>query len=430
MVRIYRIAAVLILLSVAALGFAGGGAEVDETAQIQIGIAPREVGDIFGQLLEEFEEANPNISVEWLEVPGVPGDQKSLYVTNLIGGSDEPDVMALDVIWPGEFIANGWTIPLNDYFTDAELAEFNPALIDAATYEGQVHAIPFYQNAVHFFYRRDLLEEYGLDVPTTWSELESAAQTILEGENDPDLVGYTSMWAQIEGLFMNYLQFLWGAGGSIVDDSGRIVVDTAEGRQALEQMVGMIDRGVAPASLLTYTPNDAMALFRQGRSAFMVVQGFVWPIITEADSPVADVVEMGSIPVFDGVDPETTPRHATGAWMFSVNPNSQNVEAAVELIRFLTTEDAQVRLGIETGNLPPRVGMESNQQLLDAVPIAEQQYRNFELGNVRPSVQTGENYTEFSDIMQRHIHAALTGDMSVSNALSGAQAEADQLLGQ
>ena len=151
----------------------------------------------------------------------------------------------------------------------------------------------------------------------------------------------------------------------------------------------------------------------------MVVQGFVWPIITEDDSPVRDNVEMGSIPVFEGVDPET-PRHATGAWMFAVNPNSQNVDAAVELIRFLTLEENQVRLGIETGNLPPRRGMENNPDLIDAVPIAEQQYRNFELGNVRPSVDTGENYTEFSDIMQRYIHAALTGDTSVEDALSQA----------
>lgn len=430
MVRSVSMFLVVLLLVGAGPAFSGGSREADDTVTIQIGLAPREVGRTFPALLDEFRAANPGIRVNWLEVPGVPGDQKNLYVTNLIGGSDEPDIMALDIIWPGEFIANGWTTPLNDYFSDAELAEFNPALIDAATSNGEVHAIPFYQNAVHFFYRRDLLEKYNLDVPKTWSELESAAQVILEGENDPDLVGYASMWAQIEGLFMNYLQFLWGAGGSMVDETGRVAVDTPEGRQALNQMVGMLDAGVAPRSLLTYTPNDAMALFRQGRAAFMVVQGFVWPILTEADSPVADVVEMGSIPVFDGLDPETTPRHAIGAWMFAINPNSRNIDAAVELIRFLTREENQVRLGIETGNLPPRLGMENNPALIDAVPIAEQQFRNFALGDVRPSVHTGENYTEFSDIMQRHIHSVLTGDMAVDAALRSAQAEADTLLSQ
>ncbi len=430
MIRFIRSGLIVLLVSVAGYAFAAGQADVDDTVTIQIGIAPREVGQVFPQLLAEFEEQNPDIRVDWLEVPGVPGDQKSLYVTNLIGGSEDPDVMALDVIWPGEFIANNWTIPLNDYFSEAELAEFNPALINAATSDGEIHAIPFYQNAVHFFYRRDLLEKYDLDVPVTWSDLEEAAQIVLEGEDDPDLAGYSSMWAQIEGLFMNYLQFLWGAGGSIVEEGGRIAVDTADGRRALSQMVGMLDSGIAPRSLLTYTPNEAMTLFRQGRAVFMVVQGFVWPIITAPDSPVADVVEMDSIPVFEGVDPETTPRHATGAWMFAVNPNSRHVDEAVELIRFLTTEENQVRLGIETGNLPPRLGMEDNPDLIEAVPIAVQQYKNFELGNVRPSVETGENYTEFSDIMQRHIHSALTGDMTVEEALRSAQAEADQLLGQ
>lgn len=429
--RFIVVSLTVLLLVASGFAFAGGAREADDTVTIQIGLAPREVGQTFPALLDEFRAANPNIRVNWLEVPGVPGEQKNLYVTNLIGRSDEPDIMALDIIWPGEFIANGWTTPLNDYFSAAELGQFNPALIDAATTpNGEVHAIPFYQNAVHFFYRRDLLEKYDLEVPTTWSELEDSARVVLQGENDPDLAGYTSMWAQIEGLFMNYLQFLWGAGGSMVNAQGRVAVDTPQGRQALNQMVGMLERNTAPESILTYRPNDAMALFRQGRAVFMVVQGFVWPIITEPDSPVADVVEMGSIPVFDGQDPETTRRHAIGAWMFAINPNSRNVDAAVQLIRFLTREENQVRLGIETGNLPPRLGMENNPALIEAVPIAVQQFRNFALGDVRPSVQTGENYTEFSDIMQRHIHAALTGDMTVEQALRSAQSEANTLLGQ
>lgn len=416
------------LLLLAPMGFASGQAE-EGPVDIQIGIAPREVGDVFPDLLDEFQEENPQINVEWLEVPGVPNEQKSLYVTNLAGASSEPDVMALDVIWPGEFIANNWTMPLNDYFSEEELGEFNEAFLEAATVDGEVHAIPFYQNAIHFFYRQDLLDEYDLDVPTTWSELEEAAEVVLEGEDNPDLEGYASMWAQIEGLFMNYLQFLWSAGGTIVSDNGELVVDTPEAHQALEQMVGMLESGIAPESLLGYNPNDTMSLFRQGRAVFMVVQDFVWPIITEEDSPVADDVEMGSIPVFEGID-ESTPRHATGGWMFAINPNTANPDEAAELVRFLTSEQSQLRLGIEAGALPPRVGMEENEELIESRPIAETQYENFAMGRVRPSIETGENYSEFSHIMQRHIHAALTGDSSVDEALASAQEEVNELLDQ
>ncbi len=429
MLRLRTFLVGLMVVFVGTFAFAAGEQEVEEV-DLQIGIAPREVGDTFPEKIAEFEEQNPQVNVDWLEVPGVPGEQKSLYVTNLVGASDEPDIMALDVIWPGEFIANNWTIPLNDYFTDEELADFNPALLDAATVNGEVHAIPYYQNAIHFFYRRDLLDDYGLDVPTTWAELEEKADIILEGEDDPDMVGYSSMWAEIEGLFMNYLQFLWGAGGQIVDDAGNIVIDTPEGEQALEQMVGMLERGTAPDSLLTYDPNDAQTVFRQGRTPFLVVQGFVWDLLTADDSPVADVVEMGSVPVFDGVDPETTPRHATGAWMFAINPHSEHPDEAAELIRYLTTEENQVRLAIETGNLPPRVGMEDHEELLAEKPIAEQQFKNFNLGNVRPSMEAGEDYSELSSIMQRYIHGALLGEMEVDEALQSAQEEADALLGQ
>ena len=116
---------------------------------------------------------------------------------------------------------------------------------------------------------------------------------VTQNEQDPDLNGYISMWAQIEGLFMNYLQFLWGAGGQFFDANGKPEVNSPEAVKALSTMVDMIYKyKVAPESILTYKPNDAMALFRQGRSVFMIVQDFVWPMLNEEDSPVKGNVLM------------------------------------------------------------------------------------------------------------------------------------------
>lgn len=423
-----RISITLVLALVAGLVFAGGGQEEmgDGPVTIQLGISPREVGAVIPVFIEGFESQNPGVTVEWLEVPGVPNEQKNLYVTNLIGMSPEPDVMALDIVWPGEFIANGWALPLNDYFSSEELDQFLPGMLNAVSSGGQVYGVPLYTNAIHLFYRADLLEKYDLDVPRTWSELESAAQTILDGEQDPDLSGYISMWAQIEGLFMNYLQFLWGAGGSFFDDNGNVTVDTPEGRQALEQMVGMIDRGIAPESILTYRPNDAMALFRQGRAAFMVVQDFVWPILNEDDSPVAGLVEMASVPAFDG-NPDA-PTHTMGGWILAVNPNSENPEIAADLIRYMTNEENGIEMGVTTGSLPARIGMDTNEELLSAYPIAAQLYQNFEAGDVRPSAETGARYSEVSNVIQTQVHAALNGLASVEDALATAQAEIESIL--
>ena len=142
---------------------AGGG-----PVTIQLGISTREVGAALPELLESFAAVNPDIKVEWNKVPGVPNDQHTLYVTNLMAQAEEPDVMALDVIWPGEFIANGWAAPLNDYFNAEDLNQYLDGMMNSVTLDGQVYGIPLYTNAIHFFYRKDLLDKYGLEKPETW----------------------------------------------------------------------------------------------------------------------------------------------------------------------------------------------------------------------------------------------------------------------
>ena len=396
-----------------------------EEAQIQFSISPREVGKVIPQFIEEFEAENPNISVDWQQVPGVPNEQHTLYVTKMASQSNQPDVLALDVIWPGEFIANGWAEPLNRFYEEEFFDQFLPGMMNSVTSEGSVYGVPLYTNAIHLFYRSDLLEKYDLEVPQTWSELEAAATTVLEGENDPDLTGYISMWAQIEGLFMNYLQFLWGAGGSFFDDQGNVDIDTPEANRALQTMVDFTDSGLAPESILTYRPNDAMALFRQGRAVFMVVQDFVWPMLNADDSPVAGDVAMARVPYFQGHSDANTV--AMGGWILTMNPYSENKEAAAEFMEFITREENALAMAVETGSMPARKDMQDNEQLFESYPIAEQLYADFAVGDVRPSAQAGAKYPELSHIMQSEVHAALSGTKSVDAALESAQSRLEEL---
>jgi multiple sugar transport system substrate-binding protein len=422
--------AILLALFATGVSFAGGGQEekaAAEEATIQLAISPREIGSVIPPLLEEFQSENPNIEVEWLKVPGVPDEQHTLYVTNLAAKADQPDVIAVDVIWPGEFIANGWAEPLNAYFTRRELEPYLEGMLNSVTVEGKVYGIPLYTNAIHFFYRKDLLDKYNQKVPDTWEELVSVAQEILERENDPNLAGYISMWAQIEGLFMNYLQFFWGAGGEFFDARGNVAVNTAAGKKALQTMVDFIyDYDIAPESILTYKPNDAMALYRQGRVIFMVVQDFVWPMLNADDSAVKGKVMMKRVPYFQGHSNARTV--CMGGWILIINPYSRYKEASAKLIKHLTTPEAGLRMAIETGSMPALKGMESNQELLSSYPIARVLYEDFAVGDVRPSAQAGEKYPELSHIMQREIHAALTRQKSVDQALADAQTEIEQLL--
>ena len=89
------------------------------------------------------------------------------------------DVFFMDVIWPAEFAAAGWALPLNRFFPPAEQEKFLEASILANTYQGQIYGIPVFIDAGMLYYRKDLLEKYGLSPPHTWPELVRQAVDLL-----------------------------------------------------------------------------------------------------------------------------------------------------------------------------------------------------------------------------------------------------------
>ena len=173
-----------------------------DNVSLTLSIGARGFGDAAPILIETCEQEVGGISVEWERISDVPNESRSIYVTNFTACNSKPDIIAVDVIWPGDFAARGWIAPIEDYFSANELAEYIPGFLAAAQVDSHTYAIPLYIDGIHLFYRADLLEKYGFDAPTTWEALIMQAQTIVEGENNPDLAGFVSMWAKIEGLFM------------------------------------------------------------------------------------------------------------------------------------------------------------------------------------------------------------------------------------
>ncbi|MFW5889526.1 MAG: ABC transporter substrate-binding protein [Bacillota bacterium] len=394
---------------------------------LEIGIASREIGPAVEKHIESFEKNNSDIEVNWLKVPGEPGKQRSQYVTQFMSSSSKPDVIAMDIIWPGEFAARDWLEPLNSYFPKEEQNEFIESMTNAAKYNDNIYGIPLYINGLHLYYRSDLLDKYDFEPPKTWEELVEQAQHITENENNPQLNGFVSMWDSIEGLTMNYLQFLWGKNEEFMDDQGNIQLNSEKSIEALQFMKDMIyEYELAPKSITTYKPDDARVLFQQERAVFMVVQDFVWPMLTSEDSPVADKINFTRVPYFKGNSNTNTT--CLGGWILGINKNSENKEEATKLIKHLTSNESQLQTALMTGSLPTRKDVYDNSRLLEEYPVADKQFANFEVGNVRPSAELGSNYTKVSEILQTEIHEALMDRKTPEEALNNAVSKMNDVI--
>lgn len=391
-----------------------------------LSIGTRGYGPAVERNIERYAEQNPDVSIEWTRVSDVPGETRKLYVTSLAAASPTPDIFAVDVIWAGEFAQRGWLEPLNGLLSDETIANFNPSLLSASTLSGEVHALPLYADGIHFFYRSDLLEKYNLDVPTTWEEVQSASLIITEGEGNPQFYGFVSMWAKIEGLFMNWLAFTNGNGGGFLDADGNIAVNSPANIAATQFMVDLLhEHGLAPDSILNMRPDDARTLFQQGRAAFLMVQDFVHAPLSADDSPVSGKFDFTRVPYFEGQsDANST---TMGGWFLGINPHSENKEAAAEFLEHFTAYEQQLTAAVED-NRAPTIGAVYDDEAMSEAQVLAQFGANYAYGVVRPSATTGANYPRVSEIMQLEITNALHQQKSVEEALNDAQSQIEALL--
>src|SRR5215510_9907596 len=130
-----------------------------------------------------------------------PLDQLDLLRRVLHERDPSPDVLGIDVIWPG-ILADDLTDLRSDFAT--ELSSQDPELVSSYTVHNKVVAVPYHTHVGVLQYRTDLLRQYGYShAPQTWDELESMAARIQAGERAKgrkDFWGYVWQGAATEGL--------------------------------------------------------------------------------------------------------------------------------------------------------------------------------------------------------------------------------------
>ena len=117
----------------------------------------------FAALVAPWEAATGH-TVTLVPMPASTSDQFGQYRLWLAAGNGDIDLYQTDVIWAPQ---------LADHFVDltaaaAELAPTHfPSIIESQTVNGKLVALPIFTDAPALYYRTDLLEKYGVAVPTT-----------------------------------------------------------------------------------------------------------------------------------------------------------------------------------------------------------------------------------------------------------------------
>lgn len=376
--------------------------------------APGATNEQVAEIWKQQDPSRPAVKIA--QLPDDANLQREQMAYELQAGGAGFDVLSLDVVWTGEFAVNGWIDKLEDRRGDVEGTVLASAL-DTALYEDEMWAVPFNTNAGFLYYRTDLVDT----PPKTWDELAKQAKEIGQREG---IGGFVGQGFQYEGLVVNYLEYVWGTGGGLVNDAGdaAVLTDGDAGQQALEFMRMALKDGVYAPGFNTMKEPESQNTFQTGKAVFMRNWPYAYDLMQNGDpaspSEVKDKFGIAPLPTFTGNGTTS----ALGGFNNAVSAYSSKKEAAKEFVVWAGTDpEAQQLLGEQA--LPP-VRQDVYDKLSDD-PVMKLLSQVLPDARARPPVPA---YNFLSQDIQQTIFPAYNGGGPVDQTIKGLDDELDSEL--
>jgi len=405
----------------------GGLAMAQE--KVVITVAAGAVGqelELTREAAQRYMEAHPDVEVRVIDTPDLATDRYGLYLQFFEARSSDIDVYQIDVIWPGDLAEH--LLDLYEFGAKEIADEHFPAIIENNTVDGRLVGIPWFTDAGLLYYRTDLLEKYGLEVPKTWAEFEEVARIIQEGERaegNEDFWGFVWQGNAYEGLTCNALEWIYSnGGGTIISPDGVITINNPNAIEAIEMAARWVGT-ISPAGVTGFAEEDARSLFQSGNAAFMRNWPYAYALGQSEESVIAGKFDVASLPAGRSGHGAAT----LGGWQLAVSKYSNNPEIAADVALFMASPEEQKIRAIKGSFTPTIMTLYEDPEVLESAPFFGTLYDVLINAVARPSTVTAPNYNEVSTLFFRAVHSVLTGAKDATTALEELELELQALTG-
>jgi multiple sugar transport system substrate-binding protein len=348
------------------------------------------------ELVSQWNRLHPRSPARIVEASAIADAARSEMLARAQSGRGEIDVFNLDVTWTAEFADAGYIQSVDE--SQVSTSGFLAGPLNTCRYGGVLWALPFNTDVGLLYYRSDLLD----DPPRTWDELEEKVQE-MRARSGNNVDGYAGQLADYEGLTVTALEVIRGAGGSVVDEDGNVVVENqpAAIAAAIERL-----RVIAPAGIPELDETSSIQLFQSGRALFMRN----WPVAARSLTQGLE----GTPAVTFGVAPLPGGAGVLGGQNLAVSADTTRPRAARALIEFLTGERSQQIL-FERGGLPAtRKVVYSDRAVRERYPYVATLEQAIGSAELRPSQP---HYARFSDVFRSAVNGYLRRDTPLPDDL-------------
>lgn len=329
----------LAMAAVLALSTAATAAPVFADDAVELTIwSPTDTEEIeawWEEKIAEWNAEHPEIQVSREAIDRSDSYAYDNKIATAVTSSDLPDIFYVDGPQVSYYAANGITVPLDDYFSEEDKADFVNSSITQNTYDGKLYAVGATESSVAFYYNKEYLKDCGVDTddldsrtlenPLTWSEVAEIAEKC----TTDDYVGTHIIMDHGEGLPYALEPMYLSAGKDFISEDGTEsdgYVNSEEAVSTTAWLAELIAKEYANVEPITDE-------FLNGACATMI--GGSWEVATLEKNAEFDW-GVTYYPVNDDTKEAVSP---CGDWSAAVSKDCENVDAAGEFLQWLMNTD-------------------------------------------------------------------------------------------
>lgn len=373
-------------------------------------------GQAYRQSVDAFNETYDGkyfADIEFIPRNDSGGGYSDKINASVMSG-DLPDVLTVDGPNISAYAANGIIQPLSD-LSEEERSVYLPSILDQGTIDGKLYALGAMESSVGLYCNMDILRKAGVEIPDrdhpwTWSQFLEVLAKVKPVTDE--LGGYPidMTFPAGETTIYFYAPFFWSNNGDFVSEDGLQAeeffnseenLETVEFFQTLKK-----DGYMSPVAI-----SD---LFESGRAAFKF--DGAWEV-NNIYSNYPDI-DLGVAPYVVSDDWQGQRYTPTGSWAFAAGTDSENIEGATALVRYMSGVDSSTRLMEMTNSMPSTYEAYEVNDLFTTDPNYKALYEQLtEYGHPRSKTPV---YPQVSSSVQQVLENSVLSDHSPEDELNRA----------
>ena len=335
------------------------------------------------------------------------------------------DTGTYDIIETYGFVIPGFgeeekLVPLNDlwdkYADDYGLGEISQSMVEGMSYDGDIYAIPMQAQMFVMAYRTDIFEDLGLEVPTTFDEMITAADAI----KGAGLMDYPIAlpWLATADVTTGFEGAMNSVGADFVTADGEVTLDGPEAKQAVEAMLSL--KPYMDPQVTTFDqPKVQQQMFNGTAAMSIMFSGRMFDLTLPANSKLSDSFGFASAPKISDDAQYSYNRLSIDGWSIPFNTKLDH-DMLFQMMASAVSEDASTasvpaaypaREGMVTEKNSP-YGAAANDSIASAMPPI-----------VSPVI------ADITNEIRPILVSILNGQVSVDDGLAQMQAAGEKVAG-